>query len=121
MFLNPIKQELLDNQYHILMAVQSADDSSSMVALRLARFAEAHAINEGNRQIEALTPKPFRLPADITSEDARRMRLEMRSKLFSYFIWHFPAGTDMALVAQMVEEALLAVETIRANHQLKEE
>lgn len=126
--IEPISLELLRAQRDMLrqratpemMAARYVDLE---LPLQLARFAEVRIINEGNRQIEALQRKspPFKLPADITPEDARRMQIEMRSKLFSYFIWHFPAGSGMVQIVQMVDEALSAIETIRSNHQLEEE
>lgn len=122
MSLEPIRQELLESQYHIFMAGLYADEAQSAVALRLARFAEAHVINEGNRQIEALKPRqPILLPPyDLDEADARQVRLKMRSALFDYFLWFCSPETGGALVATLADEALLDVERRLASHQQKE-
>lgn len=112
-----IKQGKLDEQYQILLLRDGVD--CRLIAMRLARFAEAHVIGEGNRQIEALTPKKSTivLPLDISEEDHRRMTLELRSRLFSYFIWHLPAQNYTPRVAELVDRALASVEAVLAESQ----
>ena len=109
--LEPINQELLEGKYNIL---RRGDTTWRENAFALARFAEAYAISEGNRQIEALTPKKANivLPVDITPEDHKRMTLNLRSQLFSYFIWHYPAETDTVQLLDLVNEGVRRIESL---------
>lgn len=129
MLLEPIKQELLEKQLGILMErYPHTLDSRSVgdIAFPLARFAEAHAINEGNRQIEAMEkklPKPITVAPNTTlhSGDEWRVHFKLHSSHFDYFLWCLEPGTSGQVVSNLADEATRAVQAILASHQQKEE
>lgn len=118
--LQPISQDKLD-EMHLEFSTRPGVPCRQ-IAMQLARFSEAVAIGEGNRQLEALAPKKpaIVLPVDITPQDHARMTLELRSHLFTYFLWHLPADSKGYATVDLMDRAVAAIDQILADYQGQE-
>lgn len=54
---------------------------------------------------------------NLTKEDVMRVRLNLRSALFSYFCWMHPPNTSGRLIGQMADDALVEVDAIYERSQ----
>lgn len=121
--MDPIKQERLDEQYAVL--TQREGVPCRQIAMQLARFTEAVAIGNANREIEALqkqVPKPVvAVPNDLLdSSDYWKIHFKVRSSLFDYFLWRLDAATAGSDIATLADEGLRLVDELFLAHINKE-
>lgn len=79
------------------------------IAFHLARFAEAVAFIEGNRQIEELQKQ-------VPKTDDWRIEADLRSSLFTYFLWMLPPGIPGRVLIDLADEAAAAVQDILGKY-----